>query len=121
MVTGQSVVLYSRLHLVTTHARYSRWVLYMIIFNFFALHIPTTVLYLGSNHGVSRFMAPFDIYERVQLTGFSVQETIISALYIWETMTGLRPLWAMKGPSGQRVIMNIVIINALAVLLDVSF
>jgi hypothetical protein len=120
MVTGQSVVLYSRLHLVTTHARYSRWVLYMIIFNFFALHIPTTILYLGSNHGVSRFTAPFDIYERVQLTGFSVQETIISALYIWETMTGLRPLWAMKGPSGQRVIMNIVIINALAVLLDVS-
>ena len=120
MVTGQSVVLYSRLHLVTTHARYSHWVLYMIIFNFFALHIPTTILFLGSNHGVTNFVVPFNIYERVQLTGFSIQETIISGLYIWETMTGLRSLWAMKGPTGQRVIMNIVLINIIAVLLDVA-
>ncbi|KAJ5678155.1 uncharacterized protein N7477_003788 [Penicillium maclennaniae] len=120
MVTGQSVVLYSRLHLVTTHARYSRWVLYMIIFNVFALHIPTTILWLGSNHGVAKFVVPFNIYERVQLTGFSVQETIISGLYIWETMTGLRSLWAMKGPTGQRVIVNIVLINIIAVLLDGS-
>lgn len=120
MVTGQSVVLYSRLHLVTTHARYTRWVLYMIIFNFFALHIPTTVLFLGSNHGVSEFVEPFNIYERVQLTGFSLQETIISALYIWEAITGLRPLLAMKGPSGQRVITNVVVVNVLAVLLDVT-
>ena len=120
MVTGQSVVLYSRLHLVTTHARYNRWVLYMIIFNFFALHIPTTVLFLGSNHGVREFIEPFNIYERVQLTGFSLQETIISALYIWEATTRLRPLLAMKGPCGQRVITNVVIVNALAVLLDVT-
>ncbi|KAJ5122105.1 hypothetical protein N7448_003235 [Penicillium atrosanguineum] len=120
MVTGQSVVLYSRLHLVTTHVRYSRWILYMIIFDFFALHVPTTILFLGSNHGVSKFVVPFNIYERVQLTGFSVQETIISGLYIWETMTGLRPLWAMKGRTGQRIITNIVLINVIAVLLDVS-
>lgn len=120
MVTGQSVVLYSRLHLVTTHARYSRWVLYMIIFNFLALQIPTTVLFLGSNHGITKFVEPFNIYERVQLIGFSVQEIIIGGLYIWETMTGLRSLWAMKGPAGQRVIMNIIIINILAVLLDAS-
>ncbi|KAJ5219061.1 uncharacterized protein N7498_001160 [Penicillium cinerascens] len=119
MVTGQSVVLYSRLHLVTTHARYTRWVLYMII-NFFALHIPTTVLFLGSNHGVNEFIEPFNIYERVQLTGFSLQETIISALYIWEAVTELRLLLAMKGPCGQRVISNVVIVNALAVLLDVT-
>ncbi|KAJ5099018.1 hypothetical protein N7532_006019 [Penicillium argentinense] len=120
MVTGQSVVLYSRLHLVTSHTQYPRFVLYMIIFDACAFHIPTTILFLGSNHGVNSFIAPFNIYERVQLTGFSVQETIISALYIWETLTSLRPLLALKGPRGQRVVFNVIFVNAVAILLDVA-
>ncbi|CAG8902928.1 unnamed protein product [Penicillium egyptiacum] len=120
MVTGQSVVLYSRLHLVTNYDRYSRWVLGMIIFNFCALHIPTTVLFLGINRDVESFVGPFDIYERVQLAGFAAQETIISGLYIWETMTSLRLVLAMKGRQGQRVVMNLIIVNTLAVLLDAA-
>lgn len=120
MVNGQSVVLFSRLHLVTTYDRYSCWMLYMIIFNFCVLQIPTTILFLGSNRGVERFVDTFNIYERIQLTGFAVQETIISALYIWETMTSLRPVLALKGPNGQKAITNLVIINIIAVLLDAS-
>jgi hypothetical protein len=120
MVTGQSVVLYSRLHLVTTEARRRRWVLYMIISNFFILHVPVTILFLGSNAGVSSFIAPFNIYERIQLAGFSAQEIIISGLYIWETMTGLRPVLTMKGQAGRRVIINLIIVNTIAVLLDAS-
>lgn len=120
MVTGQSVVLYSRLHLVSGHSNYPRLVLYMIIFNAFALHIPTTILFLGSNSGVQNFVAPFNIYERVQLTGFSVQETIISSLYIWETLTGLRPLLMLKGSRGQRVILNVILVNTIAILLDAA-
>ncbi|KAJ6110032.1 hypothetical protein N7486_002267 [Penicillium sp. IBT 16267x] len=120
MVTGQSVVLYSRLQLVSTHFDYLRYVLWMIIIDACIFHIPTTVLFLGSNHGVDSWIAPFNIYERVQLTGFSVQETIISALYIWETMTGLRPVLLLKGARGQRVITNLVIVNSVAILLDAS-
>lgn len=44
MVTGQSIVLYSRLHLVVVNRRKIRWVLYMIIFNAIIFHIPTTAL-----------------------------------------------------------------------------
>ncbi|KAJ6190255.1 hypothetical protein N7519_000276 [Penicillium mononematosum] len=120
MVTGQSVVLYSRLHLVTNYDSYSRWVLGMIIFNFCALHIPTTVLFLGINLGVKSFIRPFDIYERVQLAGFAAQETIISGLYIWETMTSLRPVLAMKGRRGQKVVINLLVVNTFAVLLDAA-
>lgn len=120
MVTGQSVVLYSRLHLVSTEARRRRWVLYMIISNFFILHVPVTILFLGSNAGVSSFVAPFNIYERIQLAGFSAQEIIISGLYIWETMTTLRPVLIMKGRAGYRVIINLIIVNTIAVLLDAS-
>lgn len=120
MVTGQSVVLYSRLHLVTTDTHRCRWVLYMIVMNFCILHVPVTILFLGSNHGVNNFVTPFNIYERIQLTGFSVQETIISGLYIWEAMTGLKPVLAIKGPAGRRAIINLIIVNVIAVLLDAS-
>jgi hypothetical protein len=44
MVTGQALVLYSRLHLVVRDARRIRWVLIMIITNVFILHIPITLL-----------------------------------------------------------------------------
>ncbi|RBA19921.1 hypothetical protein FPRO05_09221 [Fusarium proliferatum] len=86
MVTGQSVVLYSRLHLIVEDKSKTRWVLYMIIINFFILHVPTTVLFLGSNTKHSaRYIGAFNVYERIQLAGFCIQETIISGLYIWET------------------------------------
>jgi hypothetical protein len=120
MVTGQSVVLYSRLHLVTNYDSYSRWVLGMIIFNFCVLHVPTTILFLGINLDVKSFIRPFNIYERVQLAGFAAQETIISGLYIWETMTSLRPVLAMKGRRGQKVVINLLVVNTLAVLLDAA-
>ena len=47
MVTGQSLVLYSRLHLVVRDTRKVRWVLYMIIIDVFLFHVPTTVLTFG--------------------------------------------------------------------------
>lgn len=47
MVTGQSLVLYSRLHLLTVDNRRLRWVLYMIVTDAILFHIPTTVLTFG--------------------------------------------------------------------------
>ncbi len=47
MVTGQSLVLYSRLHLVVYKREQIRWILYMIIIDIFLFHIPTTVLTFG--------------------------------------------------------------------------
>ncbi len=47
MVTGQSLVLYSRLHLVVRDDRKIRWVLYMIIIDVFLFHFPTTVMTFG--------------------------------------------------------------------------
>ncbi|GAB1218453.1 hypothetical protein ATERTT37_007707 [Aspergillus terreus] len=80
----------------------------------------SVLICIGCNAGVNSFVAPFNVYERIQLAGFSAQEIIISGLYIWETMTGLRPVLAMKGRAGKRVIGNLVIVNTIAVLLDAS-
>lgn len=92
MVTGQSFVLYSRLHLVLRDERTLRRVLYMIIANFFFLHIPTTVLTFGSNVADRNplFVHGYNIMEKIQMTGFTIQEVIISALYVYETIKLLR-------------------------------
>ncbi|KAJ5267696.1 hypothetical protein N7478_010504 [Penicillium angulare] len=47
MVTGQAVVLYSRLHLVVFDRYKMRWTLWMIVLNAVILHIPMSILFLG--------------------------------------------------------------------------
>ncbi|KAF7595282.1 hypothetical protein BBP40_006782 [Aspergillus hancockii] len=92
MVTGQSFVLYSRLHLVIRDEKILRRVLCMIIANIILLHVPTSVLTYGSNvTGQSVvFIKGYNIMEKIQMTGFTVQEVILSGLYIWETTKLLR-------------------------------
>ncbi|KAG4412772.1 hypothetical protein IFR04_014087 [Cadophora malorum] len=97
MVTGQSVVLYSRLHLIVRDGNKIRWVLVLIIVDFFLFHIPPTVLNFGANStNPQPFLAPFSIYEKIQITAFSMQEFIISALYIWEARKMLQSIARVK-------------------------
>ncbi|KFY31986.1 hypothetical protein V493_00621 [Pseudogymnoascus sp. VKM F-4281 (FW-2241)] len=121
MVTGQAVVMYSRLHLVVYNQKIIRWVLIMIITNFGILHIPVTILFFGSNlQDSKRFITPFNIYERIQLAGFFVQEFIISLLYIVEAIRVLRPVLAIKGPTERQVIRHLILVNIVIVVMDVT-
>ncbi|EAW11998.1 uncharacterized protein ACLA_007570 [Aspergillus clavatus NRRL 1] len=119
MVTGQAFVLYSRLHLVLRDERVLRRVLVMIIANVFLLHIPTTVLTYGSNV-VDRspvFVQGYNIMEKLQMTGFTIQEVVISSLYVWETVKLLR-LGSDKDK--QRIMYQLVGINIIIVLMDMA-
>ncbi|KAH8126935.1 hypothetical protein FP744_10007662 [Trichoderma asperellum] len=121
MVTGQSLVMYSRLYLAVRNRRKIRWVLIMIVANVFVLHIPVSILFLASNITRStQFIDAFNIYERIQLIGFSIQESIISGLYVWEATHGLKPLMDMKGREGKRMIHHLIILFIIVVLLDIS-
>jgi hypothetical protein len=91
----------------------------MIIANIFFLHIPTTVLTYGSNV-VDRspvFVQGYNIMEKLQMTGFTIQEVIISGLYVWETVKLLR-LGSDKDK--QRIMHQLVGINILIVLMDLA-
>lgn len=72
MVTGQSVVLWSRLHLLVDHGKVLRWTKWMIIIDAIVLHIPTTVLTFGSNGDMNlhTFVTAYNAYEKVQMLGF---------------------------------------------------
>ena len=74
-VSGQSIVLYSRLHLIDRDQRHLRYVLAMIITNGVILHSATTVMVFGANSidNPGRFDRPYSIMEKVQVTIFFVQ------------------------------------------------
>jgi hypothetical protein len=93
---GQSVVLWSRLHLLSNSRRVLRWTLWMIIVNGTLLHSVTTVLTFGSNSNsltpttLRRFVNGYSIMEKIQMVGFFVQELILSAVYIREAIRLLK-------------------------------
>lgn len=118
MVTGQSFVLYSRLHLVQENKRILRMVKGMIIMNIFLLHIPTTVLTYAANFSESpTSVAGYDIMEKIQLTGFCVQEVIISSFYMWETN---RMLHDNSDPGSRKTILQLLAVNVSCILMDIA-
>jgi hypothetical protein len=121
MVTGQSSVLYSRLHLVAQNANWIRWVLYMIIFNAVVLHIPVIVLAYGANSAnPTPFLKTFAIYDRVQIAVFFVQETIISFLYIYKTIQLLGPGGEVKRKPLRQLLVHLILVNILILIFDVA-
>ncbi|KAJ6180401.1 hypothetical protein N7519_010862 [Penicillium mononematosum] len=118
MVTGQSFVLYSRLHLVIQNMRVLRMVRAMIIMNIFLLHVPTTVLTYAANFSSSAAsVAGYDIMEKLQLTGFCVQEVIISGLYMWETNRMLR---LNQDHVSRKTILQLLAVNVSCILMDIA-
>ncbi|RAK95675.1 uncharacterized protein BO80DRAFT_418441 [Aspergillus ibericus CBS 121593] len=125
MVTGQSMVLYSRLHLVVRHHFLLRFVLAMIICDAILLQIPTTILCYGTNSPASAtFAVPYAIYERIQVTVFFVQESIISGVYIFETFKLLRSespiLEETHREAARRLLLHLIIMNIIVLVLDVA-
>lgn len=118
MVTGQSFVLYSRLHLVLQNLRVLRLVKGMIIINIFILHAPTTVLTYAANFAPSPVsIRGYDVMEKLQLTGFCVQEVIISGLYMWETN---RMLQLNPDRVSRRTILQLLSVNLTCILMDIA-
>ncbi|KAI9749768.1 MAG: hypothetical protein M4579_006748 [Chaenotheca gracillima] len=117
MVTGQSVVLYSRLHLVLRNPTLLRFILVMICLDIFLLHIPTTVFTFGSNSPSGSAWVPmFNVMERVQMTGFCCQEFFISCIYIWATLKLLKPIYHSRT---RKIMTQLIAINVVIILMDI--
>ncbi|PIG80879.1 integral membrane protein [Aspergillus arachidicola] len=120
MVPGQSIVLYSRLHLVVQNLKVLRQVRYMIIFNTIVLLIPTTILtYTTIYVRTEPIIRGYNVMERMQLAWFCAQEMLISFIYIWET-TNLLRLRPDKDPGRRKIMYELITINVIIVLLDVA-
>lgn len=122
MVTGQAVVLWSRLHLIVTGEKgdkilfYTKW---MIIIDAIILHIPTTVLTIGSNTDShpQAFVNGYNVMEKVQMCGFFFQEVVLSSIYIMETVRILR---SSVQYNTKRLMYQLMVINVLIIAMDLG-
>lgn len=119
MVTGQSVVLYSRLHLVIRNQAVLRRVLFMIVLDAIILHFPTTALTYGANLADPNrtWACGYNFMEKFQMTGFCIQEFVISGLYIWETVIMLR---IDRDSTKTKIQWQLLIINTIIVIMDIG-
>ncbi|KAL6924252.1 hypothetical protein FSST1_001526 [Fusarium sambucinum] len=120
MVTGHSLVLYSRLHLIFWNQFYLRLVLAMIITNVVVMHIPIIILMFGANSSATNpWVHPYQIYEKIQVTVFFSQELIISALYIKACFSFFSSEELLHGKGVQRMRRHLLIVNVVIILLDI--
>ncbi|PWY88880.1 integral membrane protein [Aspergillus sclerotioniger CBS 115572] len=119
MVTGQSVVLYSRLHLLTSNKKVLRFVRYMIIIDAIVFQIPQIILSYGSVYGSFRYSYIYNIWAKVQLTGFFVQEIIISTIFIVQTFRLLR-LYPHRSKRRTSIMEQLLVINTVIIMMDIS-
>ncbi|PYI17221.1 hypothetical protein BO99DRAFT_389278 [Aspergillus violaceofuscus CBS 115571] len=125
MVPVQSLVLYSRLHLLLRHPRRLRQILSLILLTTAILLPPTTVTTYGSAFvGTPPWNAAYQVIERAQVTGFCLLELLLSALYIREAV---QVLWAgdpallrRRRDGAGNVIYQLVAINFVIIALDVG-
>jgi hypothetical protein len=118
MVTGFAVVLYSRMKLLVRSHNVRKWALVMIIFDAFAFHVPTIVFQFGvsSKSAHAKYLPYMAPMERIQVTGFTIQEIILSAIYIHEAIQHLKD--SLRG-STRRTITLLTAIQVAVILLDV--
>ena len=121
MVTGQSFVLYSRLGVVlgATHHGILKAVKWMIIVDGLVFHISTSIVVFGTynSHPNHSFAQAYKYIEKVQMTGFTIQEFILSALYVWRTLDILK---TGRNRRRNRVMRELLGINIFIVIMDIA-
>ena len=127
MVSGQSLVLFSRLGLllIPEYPKVHRSVLWMIITDGIVFHISTTVAFFGAFEFQQNdnFVLAYRYIEKIQMTGFTIQEFILSGIYIWRALDVLKTS-AMAALSHKnrkkRVMIELLSINIWIIFMDVA-
>ncbi|ORY19598.1 hypothetical protein BCR34DRAFT_471821 [Clohesyomyces aquaticus] len=124
MVPGQSLVLYSRLHLISQHHKLLRFILWIIIINAVVLCVPTSTLNLRQfTKHPEPYSQGYVIMEKIQMTIFTAQEVFISFVYFYEIRIVMKEIFdgATRKIMWQLVAMNVLLLVLDAALLTVEF
>ncbi|KAJ6127593.1 hypothetical protein N7523_003205 [Penicillium sp. IBT 18751x] len=120
MVPNQSIVLYSRLHLISQSRIVLRSVRFLIMASLFFILVPTITLNIGSSYVLTpSWNRGFQAIERIQLTWFSAQETLISTIYIYDTVRLIR-LSPNDDKKRHKILYELLAINVAAIVMDTS-
>lgn len=120
IVPVQSLILYSRLHLVFYHEKILRVMLFVIITVSIVLVVPNSVSMYGSAFKTSpSWNYSYNVTERLQVTGFAIQELLLSLFYVYSAVLLLR-----ISPEGKsrvkRIMYELLWINTLTIVLDIA-
>ncbi|OOF90271.1 hypothetical protein ASPCADRAFT_157087, partial [Aspergillus carbonarius ITEM 5010] len=118
---GNSLVLYSRVHLVTG-GRKPRWILYMIIGSVLLLQFPHLIAVpaAAATHGSGHWVQAVTILEKISVVGYCVREMTILGFYAWATIRNLRPLIFLRGRKGRQLIVALILAGIVSVILDTA-
>ncbi|EMC96996.1 hypothetical protein BAUCODRAFT_69323 [Baudoinia panamericana UAMH 10762] len=125
MVTGQSLVLYSRLGTVLGRGydNLKRAVKWVIIVDAVVHHSGTIILTFGAYYASPShaWIHAYNTQHKVQRTFFCVQECLLSALYIWRAIDILRSslVLAEKRSQVHLVMFQLIVISLVIEALDV--
>ena len=118
MITGQSLVLYSRLGLILDNVKILRAVRWMIIIDSILLEGTTIVLDWGNSYSHNPAFAQAYFYmEHIQMTGITLQEFVISGLYVWKTIGLLK---VISKANTRTMVWQLLMINVVIIGMDVS-
>ncbi|KAJ5910909.1 uncharacterized protein N7473_000212 [Penicillium subrubescens] len=127
LVPNQSVVLYSRLHLVSQNPFVLGFVRWLIVFCYITIVIPTITLNVGSSFvpQSTAWVKGFDVMERIQVTWFTAQEILISTIYIWDTIRLIRLIRLVRSsPEADarrhKILYELLAVNIAAIAMDLS-
>lgn len=124
MVTGQSVVLWSRLHLVVYNRTWTRLVLALIVTDGCAIHVPMAVLWVlcwaTPPDAQAAWIERYGVCEKVSIVVFTLQETFLTGIFARQGWYNLRPLFAFKTRSARLISWYLLSLFVLVFLLDVG-
>lgn len=117
MQVTANLVLYSRLHLITKSGilTFTRW---LIIVSCIVLYIPYITILIGFSSGDKRFYRAEEVNERYAVAGSICRELFICGVYIYESVKQLKPIMIMKGRTGRKVMVHLILANGAVVALD---
>jgi hypothetical protein len=118
LIPGQSLVLYSRLHLISQNRNLLRFLLWLIIIDTIVLCTPTTVFMWSANLNHRKiYIDGYAVIEKIQMTAFSAQEFLISGIYLYEVRKVLK--YIIEGGT-RKIMWQLVAMNVLIIVLDIA-
>ncbi|CAN9383327.1 unnamed protein product [Alternaria sp. RS040] len=118
MVPGQSVVMYSRLYLISPNLKLLRLIFWLIVTSAIYLCVPTVTLNLRqyTKHPES-YTRDYMVMEKIHMTLFTVQEIFIFCVYLLETRKLMRVIFDGKA---RKWMWQLVVMNVLLLILDIA-
>ncbi|RDW73329.1 hypothetical protein BP6252_07236 [Coleophoma cylindrospora] len=80
----------------------------------------TLDLNVANSSEAAKFSSAYSIMEKIQMTGFSIQELIISALYLHSTREILKPGALFQRKSYRKLMSHLIYVNILVIVMDIT-